>query len=149
MDDSMATYREAFAGMGSVVKPLKPSVKVPVVARQLIPWTCWRGCLTTTILFFGGIERIHSLFGTLHGETGFLLFNNGFFYVLWFRNGIVVFQNMGGVTGSGLAWVLREFTPLVCARPALSPRADSLDSQSDTESEKRRTQRSGYLLLPR
>lgn len=34
-----STYMEALAGMGSVVKPLKPRVKVPVMALQLIPWT--------------------------------------------------------------------------------------------------------------
>lgn len=32
-------YMEALAGIGSVVKPLKPRVKVPVMARQLMPWT--------------------------------------------------------------------------------------------------------------
>lgn len=33
-------YRDAFAGIAADRKPLKPSVNVPLVAVQLMAWTC-------------------------------------------------------------------------------------------------------------
>lgn len=36
------TYMDTSAGIGSVVKPLNPRVKVPVAALQLMAWTWGR-----------------------------------------------------------------------------------------------------------